>query len=172
MITGNKRYSRIHACVFLTVTLLLLMPALVLGEGYGNSLKGVYNYNAVFEVSQGDPKVANAVFWAVRNAYQAPEVKAIAKAPSIAVVFHGPAVKLLSSEEDIFTDAEWTEVTRFQDTLRQMKGDGVKLEVCLYAVKLMGLDKTKLIPEIEQVDNGFVSVIGYQMQDYAVVRLP
>jgi intracellular sulfur oxidation DsrE/DsrF family protein len=172
MIAGYRRYCTIIPWIFFTLTLLALVPSLAMAEGYGNALKGVYNYNAVFEVSQADPKVANAVFWAVRNAYQAPEVKAIAKAPSIAVVFHGPAVKLLSSDQDIFTDEEWAEVTKFQDTLRQMKGDGVKLEVCLYAVKLMGLDKTRLIPEIEQVDNGFVSVIGYQMQDYGVVRIP
>ncbi len=53
-----------------------------------------------------------------------------------------------------------------------MKKDGVKLEVCLYAVKVMGVDKTTIIPEIDQVANGFVSVIGYQMQGYAVVRVP
>jgi intracellular sulfur oxidation DsrE/DsrF family protein len=53
-----------------------------------------------------------------------------------------------------------------------MKKDGVKLEVCLYAVKTMGMDKTKILPEIDPVDNGFVSVIGYQMQGYAVVRVP
>jgi hypothetical protein len=36
----------------------------------------------------------------------------------------------------------------------------------------MGVDKAKIMPEIDQVGNGFVSVIGYQMQDYAVVRIP
>ena len=61
---------------------------------------------------------------------------------------------------------------KFQQTLRQMKQAGVKLEICLYAAKVMGVDQATILPEIDRVDNGFVSVIGYQMQGYAVVRIP
>ena len=43
--------------------------------GYKNSLKDVNRYDTVFEVSQGNPKVANLVFWAVKNSYEAKEVK-------------------------------------------------------------------------------------------------
>ena len=53
-----------------------------------------------------------------------------------------------------------------------MKNDGLTLEVCLYAAKVLGVDKATIMPEIDRVDNGFVSVVGYQMQDYAVVRIP
>ena len=81
-------------------------------------------------------------------------------------------MKLLSSDKAPFNGADWAEVEKFQATLRQMKQDGVKLEVCLYAAKVMGVDKATIIPEIDQVGNGFVSVIGYQMQGYAVVRIP
>ena len=87
-------------------------------------------------------------------------------------MFHGPAVKLLSSDKTLFNGADWAEVEKFQETLRQMKKDGVKLEICLYAAKVMGVDTGTVIPEIDHVDNGFVSVIGYQMQGYAVVRVP
>ena len=53
-----------------------------------------------------------------------------------------------------------------------MKKDGVKLEICLYAAKVMGVGEDTIIPEIDRVGNGFVSVIGYQKQGYAVVRIP
>lgn len=112
------------------------------------------------------------VFWAVKNAYEADEVKALAKESNIVIVFHGPVVKLLSSDRSPFNSAEWAEVEKFQATLRQIKKDGVKLEVCLYAAKVLGVDKATIMPEIDRVDNGFVSVVGYQMQDYAVVRIP
>jgi len=39
-------------------------------------------------------------------------------------------------------------------------------------LKGMGVDEAMIIPEVDPVDNGFVSVIGYQMQGYAVVRIP
>ena len=172
MTTDIRKSYRPVACLLFAATLVALLSSPALSAGYDNALKGVKSYNAVYEVTQENPKVANIVFWAVKNSYEVAEVKALGKAPGIAVVFHGPAVKMLSSDRAPFNEAEWAEVEKFQETLRQMKKDGVKLEVCLYAVEVMGVDKTRIMPEIDQVGNGFVSVIGYQMQDYAVVRIP
>jgi intracellular sulfur oxidation DsrE/DsrF family protein len=169
--TARKIYQRM-TCLCFAAAFVALMANPALSAGYDNALKGVKSYKAVFEVTQENPKVANIVFWAVKNAYEVPEAKALAKTPQVAVVFHGPAVKLISSDKKPFSEAEWAEVEKFQNTLRQMKKDGVKLEVCLYAVEVMGVDKATIMPEIDQVGNGFVSVIGYQMQDYAVVRIP
>jgi len=168
----NKKITQRVFCLFFTVAFIALLSTNAFAGEYDNALKGVNGYDAVFEVSQGDPKVANIVFWAVKNAYEVSEVKALKKAPRIAVVFHGPAVKLISSDKQPFNTGEWAEVEKFQETLRQMRKDGVKLEVCLYAAKVMGVDKATIMPEIDQVGNGFVSVIGYQMQGYAVVRIP
>ena len=172
MNTKTRRTRLSIICLFFALTLVSLMPSAVLAQEYGNALKGVNSYDAVFEVTQASPQIANIVFWAVKNAYEVAEVKGLANTPNIAVVFHGPAVKLLSSNKAPFNDAEWAEVEKFQETLRQMKMDGVTLEICLYAAKVMGVDKDTIIPVIDQVGNGFVSVIGYQMQGYAVVRIP
>lgn len=158
--------------MFLVTFLLALMATPVLAEGYANALKGVTSYDAVFEVSLGNPKIANLVFWAVKDSYEAEEVKGLAGDPNVVIVFHGPVVKLLSSDKSPFNSAEWAEVEKFQETLRQMKKDGVTMEVCLYAAKVLGVDKATIMPEIDRVANGFVSVVGYQMQDYAVVRIP
>ncbi|WP_020676182.1 DsrE family protein [Geopsychrobacter electrodiphilus] len=171
MSATNRTNSRMISLLLATACLLLLSSS-AWAAGYDNSLKGVGKYDVLFEVSQGNPKVANLVFWAVRNAYQAPEVKALPVPPKVAVVFHGPVVKLLSTNRDPFNSAEWAQVEKFQQTLREMKKDGVHLEVCKYAAKIMGVDNETIIPEIDQVDNGFVSVVGYQMQGYAVVRIP
>lgn len=171
----NINYKKITQrvfCLFFTVAIVTLLSTNAFAGGYDNAMKGVNGYDAVFEVSQGDPKVANIVFWAVKDSYEVSEVKVLKKAPRIVVVFHGPAVKLISSDKKPFNTGEWAEIEKFQETLRQMKKDGVKLEVCLYAAKVMGVDKATIMPEIDQVGNGFVSVIGYQMQGYAVVRVP
>lgn len=172
MNTVKTRSKNRIVCLFFAVACFIMVPTTAVAMGYDNALDGVKNYDAVFEVSLGDPKIANLVFWAVKNAYEVDEVKALAKTPNIAIVFHGPAVKLISSHKALFNGAEWAEVEKFQATLRQMKKDGVKMEVCLYAAQVMGVDKDTIIPEIDHVGNGFVSVIGYQMQGYAVVRVP
>jgi len=172
MITKKKRVSYSVVWLLVVVAFVTLISAPVLADGYDNALHGVNGYDAVFEVTQGDPKVANLIFWAVKNAYEVSELKVLKNAPKIAVVFHGAAVKLISSDKKPFNAGEWAEVEKFQGTLRQMKKAGVTLEVCLYAAKVMGVDKGTIMPEIDQVGNGFVSVIGYQMQGYAVVRIP
>lgn len=169
---NNMNVTKRYVCLFFTLAFVALLSTSVFAAGYDNALQGVTAYDAVYEVSLGDPKVANLVFWAVKDSYEVVEVKALKKAPRIAVVFHGPAVKLISSDKKPFNAGEWAEVEKFQETLRQMKKAGVKLEVCLYAAKVMGVDKATIMPEIDQVGNGFVSVIGYQMQGYAVVRVP
>jgi intracellular sulfur oxidation DsrE/DsrF family protein len=172
MISEKRRGSCSLAGMLFVALCMAMTPTPVFAGGYDNALQGVTGYDAVFEVSQGNPKAANIVFWAVKNSSEVPEVAALKKAARIAVVFHGPAVKLVSSDRDNFRPEDWADVATFQETLRQMKKSGVKLEVCLYAVKVMGIDKDTIMPEVDPVGNGFVSVIGYQMQGYAVVRIP
>jgi intracellular sulfur oxidation DsrE/DsrF family protein len=52
-----------------------------------------------------------------------------------------------------------------------MKKAGVKLEVCLYAVKALNVDPDTIMPEVDKVGNGFISVVGYQAQGYSVVTI-
>ena len=71
-----EKFQRIGSVAVAAAVLavLLVIPAAA-GE-YDAALKGVKGFDAVYEVSQGNPKVANAVFWAVKNSY---EEEAVAK---------------------------------------------------------------------------------------------
>lgn len=158
--------------LFFAAALVLVSAGSVLAGGYGNALNGVTQAKAVFEVTQESPKVSNTIFWAVKNVYEDESVKGLGVPPKVAVVFHGPAVRLISSERSGFGAEDAAEIDKFQSTLRQMKKDGVILEVCDYALKVMGVDPATVIPEVDHVGNGFISVIGYQAQGYAVVRVP
>ena len=161
---------------FMVILIMSLLMALhvsssVAGE-YDNALKGVKGIDVVFDVSAENPVFANIVFWAVRDTYQNGAVSSLPEKPKVAVVFHGKVVKLLSSDRTGFDEKENAEIDKFQATLREMSKEGVKLEVCLYAVKVLGVDPTTILPEIEQVGNGFISVAGYQAQGYTVIRIP
>ena len=171
----NKIYRRLIHNLLVTLFLAVsvgLTSAPALAGGYDNSLKDVTGLKAVFDVSQGSAKVSNLVFWAIKNVYEDKTVQNLPEKTKLAVVFHGPAVKLISTVNDGLKKEEVMEKDKFQATLRQMKKDGVKLEVCLYAAKVMGVDPATIIPEIDRVGNGFISVIGYQTQGYSVVRVP
>jgi intracellular sulfur oxidation DsrE/DsrF family protein len=170
-----KSFHINHARHIFTILLAVLFVAVVAGSAMSNeykALNGVNKLKAVFEVSLGSPKMAPLVFWAVRNAYDAEAVKSLPEKPEVVVVFHGPVVKLITSNREGFSAEEATALDQFAEMIRQMKAEGVRFEVCLYAAKVLGVDPTTILPEIDQVGNGFISVIGYQQQGYAVVRIP
>jgi intracellular sulfur oxidation DsrE/DsrF family protein len=53
-----------------------------------------------------------------------------------------------------------------------MKSQGVNVEVCQYALKVLKVDPKTIIPEVSQVGNGFISIVGYQAQGYKAVVIP
>ena len=169
---NNKSLLQKLFTIFIMSLFLALQVLPTVAGEYDNALKDVKGVKVIFNVSPGDPAFANIVFWAVRNTYQDEAVSALPEKPQVAIVFHGAVVKLLSSDRSGFDQKDNTEIDQFQATLRQMKKEGVKLEVCLYAAKVLGIDPTTLIPEIDQVGNGFISVAGYQAQGYTVVTIP
>ena len=50
-----------------------------------------------------------------------------------------------------------------------MAKDGIQFEICLIAVKVFGVEPSSILPEIKQVGNGWISLIGYEARGYALV---
>jgi intracellular sulfur oxidation DsrE/DsrF family protein len=166
------RFVRSIGSMLFAAALFAVLAVPALAGGDDAALKGVQGVKAVFDVSQGSPKTMNLLFWAVQDVYKADSIRALPESPQIVVVFHGPAVKLISSDRKGFKESDQKELDKFAATIRQMKKDGVKLDVCDYALKVMGVDPATIMPEVDHVGNGFISVVGYQAQGYAVVRIP
>jgi intracellular sulfur oxidation DsrE/DsrF family protein len=136
-----------------------------------NSLKGVKGVKTVFDVSQGSPQVANIVFWAIRNVHDDKSTRSLSEPPQVAVVFHGPAVKMISTDRNGFKDSDNAALDQFAKTIREMKNSGVRFEVCDYALKVLGVDPATVLPEIDHVGNGFIAIAGYQAQGYSAITI-
>lgn len=159
---------------FAVVTVILALfsgtaPALA---GEYAALTGVKGLDSVFDYSQGSPTLATIFFPAIKWVYEDNSVRALPAPPRTVIAFHGAAVKLLSTERNGFDKADQAALDKVAEMIRQFKKDGVKMEVCMYAVKVMGVDPATLMPEIDQVGNGFISVLGYQAQGYSLVTIP
>lgn len=144
------------------------MPAM--SDEYA-ALEGVKGVKTVFDVSQGSPQTANIVFWAVNNVNEDKSVRALSESPQVAVVFHGPAVKMISTDRNGFKASDTEALDTFANRVRQMKKDGVTFEVCDYALKVMGIDPDTVLPEVDHVGNGFISIAGYQSKGYSVITI-
>jgi intracellular sulfur oxidation DsrE/DsrF family protein len=168
----HKGHRSIRSFAVLTVILALLSGAAPALAGEYAALAGVKGLDAVFDYGQGSPTMTAVVFPAIKEVYEDKNVRALPAPPRTVIVFHGPAVKLISTDRKGFDKADLPALDKVAAMIRQFKKDGVKMEVCMYAVKVMGVDPATLMPEIDQVGNGFISVLGYQAQGYSVVSVP
>lgn len=168
----TRKVPGLYDSLVLVFVLLLLFGAAIpaWSEDYP-ALVGVKGLDTVFDVSLANPARANKVFKAVKGVHDDPTVQGLPAAPRTVIVFHGGAVKLLSTDRSWFPEKERADVEKFATLLRQMKKEGIGLEVCMYAVKVVGVDPDTLLSEIDRVGNGFISVSGYQAQGYGVVRI-
>ena len=163
----NKR----HFYTIVTSLLILVLTAIpALSDEYV-ALKGVKGLNTVFDVSQGSPQVANIVFWAVQNVHNDKSTQSLSESPQVAVVFHGPAVKMISTDRNGFKDSDNEALDQFANKIREMTNSGVRFEVCDYALKVMGVDPATVLPEVNHVGNGFISIAGYQAQGYSAITI-
>lgn len=170
MIRTVHQSMRHLAAVVFSLMLLAFVASPVLAGEYA-ALNGVKGLNSVFDFSLGSPTMATIVFPAIIGAYQDKNVTALPDAPHTAIVFHGAAVKLISTERAGFNEEETKALDKLAEIIRQLKKDGATLEVCMYAVKVMGVNPDSILPEIDKVGNGFISVLGYQAQGYSVVTV-
>lgn len=166
-----RNISLFHCILSMFAALLFVVFTSPVFAGDYQALKGVQKLKTVFDVSMASPAAAPVVFWAVKNVYEDDSVRALPEKPEVAVVFHGRAVNLITTSREGLSEKESKALDTFADMLREMKKDGVKLEVCMYAVKVLGVDPATILPEIDQVGNGFIAVAGYQAQGYSVIGL-
>lgn len=161
-----RRLYTILAAIFILT--LAAIPAI---SGEYAALEGVKSIKTVFDVSQGSPQKANTVFWAVNNVNDDKSVRALSEPPQVAVVFHGPAVKMISTDRNGFKESDNEALDKFANMIQQMKKDGVTFEVCDYALKVLGVDPKTVLPEVDHVGNGFISIAGYQAQGYSLITI-
>ncbi len=171
MMTKFQKILRTLGCAAFSLSMLAPVSSASAAD-YVDALKDVKQVKAVFDYTQKSAAISNILVWPIQNVYTDESVNSLPNSPMAAVVFHGPAVKLLSTDASHHEGQDAAEVKKFQEALTKMREEGVKLEVCSYALKVLKVDPESVIPAITKVPNGFVSVVGYQAQGYEVVRIP
>ena len=137
-------------------------------EGY-TSLQGVKHVNAVFDFRIGDPKSAALHLDVIHQTCKDKALQMGKKKPVFAVVFSGPSVKLLSTKREGVTADDAKVLDGIASMLAVMAKEGIRLEVCQIALKVLNVDPASVLPELHKVGNGYVSLIGYGAQGYSLV---
>ena len=164
----NTKYKRYILSIFISLAFILSLTINSFGDEY-DSLKGIGTTSAVFDFRIDDPNSAAVHLDLIYKTFKDQNLLISSKKPDFAVIFMGPAVKLVSKNRMGFTSEDQKQLDAIARTVSDMAKDGIKLEICLAAVHLAGVDTASILPEFKQVPNGWISAIGYQHKGYALI---
>ena len=154
--------------LFLSIFLLCATVANVSGEEY-EALQGLKSIKVVFDVRTGNPQSTLSLLKLIQDTFKDKNIRTDMEKPAFEVVFLGPAVKLVSKSKESFSADEKKILDEIAQTITAMSKDGIRFEICLVAAKIFGVEASSILPEIKQVHNGWISLIGYQAKGYSLV---
>jgi intracellular sulfur oxidation DsrE/DsrF family protein len=154
--------------VFITICLLMVSIENGSSEEY-SALKGIKSVKAVFDFELANPQSALIHLQVIQQTFKDKNMWVSGKKPEIVIVFIGPSVKLVSKNRSGFKEEDQKTLDEIAMTITELAKDGVKLEICLIAVKVFGVEPSSILPEIKQVGNGWISLIGYGAKGYSLV---
>jgi intracellular sulfur oxidation DsrE/DsrF family protein len=154
--------------MFLTVCLLAVTVENSSSEEYG-TLKGLKSIKAVFDFGLGNPQGALISLQVIQQTFKDKNMWVSGKKPEIAVIFVGPSVKLVSKSRSGFKEEDQKTLDEIAGKITEMAKDGINFEICLIAMKILGVEPSSILPEIKQVGNGWISLIGHEAKGYHLV---
>jgi intracellular sulfur oxidation DsrE/DsrF family protein len=164
-----KRYRvKLSLPLFVSLCFVFVFASHASAEEYA-ALKGLKTVKAIFDVRAPSPKSAAVQLKLIHDTFKDKSLTAISKKPDFVVAFIGPSVKLISKNRDGFSPEDQKFLDEIAGTVSAMAKDGIRVEICLFAAKLFGVDPGSVLPEIKQVGNGWISLIGYQAKGYSLV---
>ena len=131
------------------------------------AMKGVKSANVMFDMRDANVQTAIIHLNLIHDTFN--ELAALKKKPVFVVVFMAGSVKLISTDHRGFKAEEENSLKEIASIISKMKKTGIRVEVCLFAAKVFGVEPATILPEIERVGNGWISEIGYQARGYSLV---
>jgi intracellular sulfur oxidation DsrE/DsrF family protein len=151
----------------LTVLFLVLSSLSCASAEEYDAMKGVHSVNVMFDMRDGNLQSAAIHLNLIHDTYK--ELVAQKKNPVFVVVFMGSSVKLISTDQRGFKAEDQKSLKQIADIVSSMSKAGIRVEVCLFAAKVFGVEPASILPEIQRVGNGWISEIGYQSRGYSLV---
>jgi len=164
----NKINVLIFRVIAFSLAICLLVVAHTYAEGY-EALDELNDIKVVFDVRSKTVKSAAIQLDLIHQTYRDKYILEVSKTPKFVVVFGGSSVKFVSTQIEEFNDEERFLLGQMAIKLVTMAKDGIKFEICLFAADLFDVASDTILHEIKQVENGWISLIGYQAKGYSLV---
>lgn len=137
--------------------------------GEYEALKGVNSTKTIFDFRDGNTGTVLIHAQLIHQTYQDQAIRSVSKEPEFVVVFMDMSVVLLSKNRDKYSSEEKKQLEELDKTITAMAEDGIRLEICEFAMNALGVNPESVSPEIIRVGNGWIASLGYQQRGYSVV---
>lgn len=158
--------------IFSSLTVIALMVLFLATNSISSeyrALEDVESTDAVFDFRIGDPQTALNHLNLIHDMIDDPNMVINDERPEIVIVFIGPAVKLVSTDQSSFDNNQHEHLDALADKISDMYDDGVEFEICMTSAPAFDLDPDSILPEVNKVENGWITIIGYQHKGYAMI---
>ncbi len=161
-----KKIMGLSGITAVLLTALLFVSSLVWGAEFDDSeaLKGVKEGKVIFDTSVAAADKMILYLSVIKETHDG-LVKQGVK-PLIIITMHGRTVLLVSKKH-----AGKEDLAMIEKGIKELKELGVQFELCSIAARLLNVDYKDILPDIQIIGNGFISLIGYQSKGYAVITL-
>jgi intracellular sulfur oxidation DsrE/DsrF family protein len=147
----------------------LWITAFPVFAGDYEALKDQKSVKAVFDIRNNNPDVTAMYLRLIHQTYKDKNILEVSQTPVFVLVFIGPPVKFVSKNLEGFSPEEKKTLAEIAALISAMSKDGIKLEICMLAARAFSVDPKSILPEITQINNGYISLIGYQGRGFSLV---
>lgn len=138
--------------------------------GDAAALRGVHTGKGVFLIDFTDPR-KTAFYLEIIRGTHAGLIRQGVK-PDFVIVYIGPTVRFLTRTPDSDLEIEHNDDLKAVATqVAALHELGVRQEICAIATRVFKVDNATLLPGLSLVGDGFISLIGWQTQDYKLIPL-
>ena len=122
-----------------------------------------------FDVNMGKPEKLVTRLKLIDVTYD--QLSAAGAHPEFVIGFRGKASRFVTRGNDYVFEEDIAVKKEVYAWIKRFKERGIPMEQCLIAAGFQNVDPKDILPEIEVVQNGYVSMIGYQVKGYAQVPM-
>jgi intracellular sulfur oxidation DsrE/DsrF family protein len=133
------------------------------------ALANIDSVRVYYDVNMGIPAKLQMRLTLIDKTYD--QLVAAGVKPEFVVGFRGKASYFVTKGNDYVLEEDLAIKKRVHQWIKAFKEKGIVTEQCQIAAELHDIDPEDFLPEIEVVQNGYISMIGYQAKGYSQVPM-
>jgi intracellular sulfur oxidation DsrE/DsrF family protein len=153
--------------------LLVLVCALAAAPAAGSDIKalqGLKSVQLVCDVNVGDGQLLLRRMQLLDATYS--QLVDAGFAPVVVVVFRGPASRFITRAETAYLPSSDKKYKlEMREWLEAFSDLNFVLEQCAIAARAQKIKSADFLPQVTLVENGYVSLVGYQNRGYALLPM-